>query len=395
MRQTYDYEDHSGGLPLIYMALIVSFFVLMILVLVVVMNNEKRSKHQATMAAYTEEAVEETVEETQDTVASGHEAGGNLVASDLDFWDMYPRETKEEAVGVTKEKETDEKEEASKKDGEEEEDDTEIDEDGDGEPDEEKKGPENDGKHVQVVYRNGTSEWVPINPYWKKNTYDFTNLIRKNDLLHYYSNGKEISYLGVDLSKYQKKVDFSAIQSEGIDFCMLRVGARGYESGVIQEDEKFQEFITGAEAAGMPVGLYFFSQAVTEAEAVEEANFVLSKIGEHKISYTIAYDMEFITNDSSRIETLTKAEKTNIALAFLNRIEEAGYTGMLYGNKEWLLKRIDLSKFEKYDIWLTQEENIPDYPYTYSMWQYTRQGEVYGIDGYVDLNISFIDYSAR
>lgn len=362
MRQTYDYEDHSGGLPLITMAVVVSFFVLMILVLVVAMN--KKPQRQVPVVAQTEESSEESSSKS----TSGHVTGGNLVASDLDFWEMYPEET---------ESETEEDEETT-----EEETTTEV-------------GPENDGKHVEVVYRNGSSEWVAINPYWKKNTYDFTNLIQKNDLLHYYANGKEVSYLGVDLSKYQKSVDFYAIKNEGIDFCMLRVGARGYETGAIQEDEKFQEFLAGAEAAEMPVGLYFFSQAVTEAEAIEEANFVLSKIGEHKISYPIAYDMEFITNDNSRIETLTRTEKTNIALAFLNRIEEAGYTGMLYGNKEWLLKRIDLSKFENYDVWLSQEDDIPDYPYTYSMWQYTRQGEVYGIDGYVDLNISFIDYSAR
>ena len=379
MRQTYDYEDHSGGLPLIYMALIVSFFVLMILVLVVVMNKDKRPGNQSQMVAQTEENEEENSQEAE----NGHVVGGDLVASDLDFWDMYPQKTEAETIGTKENKKTGENSEEEEEEGDE------------GEEDEEEKGPENDGKHVEVVYRNGSSEWVPINQYWKKNTYDFTNLIRKNDLLHYYSNGKEVSYLGVDLSKYQKQVDFGAIQSEGIDFCMLRVGSRGYETGAIQEDEKFQEYITGAEAVGMPVGLYFFSQATTEAEAIEEANFVLSKIGEHKISYPIAYDMEFITNDSSRIETLTKNEKTSIALAFLNRIEEAGYNGMLYGNKEWLLKRIDLSKFEKYDVWLSQEENIPDYPYTYSMWQYTRQGEVYGIDGYVDLNISFIDYSAR
>ena len=145
----------------------------------------------------------------------------------------------------------------------------------------------------------------------------------------------------------------------------------------------------------MPVGLYFFSQAVTVEEAIEEANFVIARIGEHKISYPIAFDMEFIENDNARIETLTRTEKTDIALAFLQRIEEAGYVGMLYGNKEWLLKRVELHRFEDYDIWLTQEEDIPDYPYIYSMWQYTRQGEVYGIEGYVDLNISFIDYSAR
>lgn len=364
MKQTYDYEDHSGGLPLIYMALAVSAFVLMVLVLVVTMNQNKKPS-----PAYTAAMQETKEEENTSADASVTETGGSLVASDLDFWDMYPVQ---EEVEEAEEEEVEEEEEEL-----------------------EEEDPSKDGKHVEIVYRDGTSEWLEINPYWKKNTYDFANLVSKNDLLHYYSDGKQVSYLGIDLSKYQKQVDFAAIQSEGIDYCMLRVGSRGYKTGVIQEDEKFQEFLKGAEAVNMPVGLYFFSQAVTEAEAVEEANFVISKIGEHKISYPIAFDMEFIENDNSRIETLTKTEKTNIALAFLQRIEEAGYTGMLYGNKEWLLKRIDLSKFEKYDIWLTQEDDIPDYPYTYSMWQYTRQGEIYGIEGYVDLNISFIDYSAR
>ena len=375
MRQTYDYEDQSGGLPLIYMALAVSAFVLMILVLVVAMNKEKSPSPAYTAQMQQEEMETDNSLVDNSTKDSFHEIGGDLVASDLDFWDMYPLEDDKETEEKTEKKEEieeiEETEEAEEND------------------------PSKDGKHVEVTLRDGTTEWVAINPYWKKNTYDFANLVSKNDLLHYYSDGKQISYLGVDLSKYQSKVDFAAIRDEGIDFCMLRVGSRGYETGAIQEDEKFQEFITGAEAVGMPVGLYFFSQAVTEAEAIEEANFVISKIGEHKITYPIAYDMEFIANDNSRIETLTKAEKTDIALAFLTRIEEAGYTGMVYGNKEWLLKRVELHRFEDYDVWLTQEDNIPDYPYVYSMWQYTKQGEVYGIDGYVDLNISFIDYSAR
>ena len=378
MRQTNDYEDQSGGLPLIYMALAVSAFVLMILILVVTMNKDKKPS-PAYIAQMQQEEMEAETSLTDNSVEEAfHELGGDLVASDLDFWDMYPLEDDKET-----EEKTDKKEEIE-----------EIEEIEETEEAEE-NDPSKDGKHVEVVLRDGTKEWVSINPYWKKNTYDFANLVSKNDLLHYYSDGKQISYLGVDLSKYQSKVDFAAIQDEGIDFCMLRVGSRGYETGVIQEDEKFQEFIIGAEAVGMPVGLYFFSQAVTEAEAIEEANFVISKIGEHKITYPIAYDMEFIANDNSRIETLTKAEKTDIALAFLTRIEEAGYTGMVYGNKEWLLKRVELHRFEDYDVWLTQEDNIPDYPYVYSMWQYTKQGEVYGIDGYVDLNISFIDYSAR
>lgn len=361
MRQSYDFEDQNGGLPLIYMAIGVSVFVLLVLVLVVTMNQSKKPSPEFTAAMQ-----EKNKEKTSESLENTQETGSSLVAEDLDFWGMYPVETEEEVV--------EEEEPVEEK----------IEED-----------PSKDGKHIEVVNREGVSQWIEIKPKWKKNTYDFTNLVRKNDLLHYYANGKQISYLGIDLSKYQKQVDFAAIQDEGIDFCMLRVGARGYESGALQEDEKFQEFIKGAEAVNMPVGLYFFSQAVNEAEAIEEAHFVISKIGEHKISYPIAFDMEFVENDTSRIETLTNNERTKIALAFLNQIEMAGYTGMLYGNKEWLLTKIDLSKFERYDIWLAEEEDIPDYPYLYSMWQYTRQGEIYGIDGYVDLNISFIDYSAR
>lgn len=360
MRQTYDYEDNSGGLPLIYMALGVSFFVLMILVLVVTMNKKPSS---AQTAAVVKEQEEETA-----TEESSYSSG--LVASDLDFWDMYPIEEEEE----TKEEEKKEEEEEETSTQEE---------------------SQTDDKHVEVVFRDGSKELIAINPYRKKHTYDFTNLVSKNDLLHYYADGKQISYLGVDLSKYQKKVDFAAIQAEGIDFCMLRVGSRGYSTGTIQADEMFDSHLAGANAVGMPVGLYFYSQAVTEAEAVEEANYVINRIGTNKITYPIAFDMEFVENDTARIETLTREEKTNIALAFLNRIEEAGYTGMLYGNKEWLLKRIDIAKLEHFDIWLSQEDDIPDYPYLFSMWQYTRQGEIFGIDGYVDLNISFIDYSAR
>lgn len=376
MRQTDDFEENNGGLPLISMALGVSAFVLVVLVLVVSMNQSKKPSK-----AY-QEAVKSTLntvteESATDDLDTG-KLGSTLVASDLDFWDMYPvEEEKEDTKEKEKTKEQIKAEEL-------------LEEEMEAEND-----PSKDGKHVEVVYRDGTSEWVAINPYWKKNNYDFANLVSKNNLLHYYSDGKQVSYLGVDLSRYQEKVDFTALKNQGIDYCMLRVGSRGYKTGVMQEDEKFQEFLAGAEAAGMPVGLYFFSQAVTVEEALEEANFVLSKIGEHKISYPIAFDMEFIENDDSRIETLTKTEKSDIALAFLNRIKEAGYTGMLYGNKEWLLKRIELSRFEGYDIWLAEEDDIPDYPYTYSMWQYTRQGEVNGIDGYVDLNISFIDYSAR
>ncbi|MBQ9990083.1 MAG: glycoside hydrolase family 25 protein [Lachnospiraceae bacterium] len=357
MRQTNDYEDNSGGLPLIGMALGVSFFVLLILLLVVAMNKKNSSPV----------VVRPVEESTQEESSSSYLTGSNLVASDLGFWDMYAseEETTTEEVEPSSEEPTTEED------------------------------PSADGKHIQVTSRDGSTEWVEINPQWKKHTYDFSNLVSKNNLLSYFKDGKEVSYLGIDLTKNETNVNYEAIKNEGIDFCMIRVGARGYETGIIQSDDMFDTHIAGATKAGMGVGLYFYSQAITEAEAVEEANYLLSRIGTYKITYPIAFDMEYVDNDSSRIETLTKTEKTRIALAFLNRIEEAGYTGMLYGNKDWLINRIDLSQFEKFDIWLFDEADIPDYPYVFSMWKYTRKGSIYGIDGAVSLNISLIDYSAR
>ena len=357
MKQTNDFEDHSGGLPLIYMALAVSFFVMLILILVVSMNrdNNKKKGNNRTTA--------QTQEETQE-----QEDVPGLVASDLDFWDMYPEEI---VTSTEEEEETTEEEETIEEDL------------------------SQGGKRVEISLSDGKKEWVDINQQWKKNTYDYTNLVRKNNLLQYYSGGKKVSFLGIELSKYQKRVNFEAIQAEGVDYCMIRVGSRGYESGKIQDDEMFETHIAGASAANMPIGLYFYSQAITEAEAIAEADYVLAKIGKNKITYPIGFYMEPVENDTARIDSLTNDQRTLIAKAFLRRIELAGYTAILYGNEEWLLKKLDLSQLTDYDIWLAEKEDIPDYPYLFSMWQYTRQGEVYGVDGIVNLNISFVDYSAR
>ena len=161
MRQSYDYEDQSGGLPLIYMALAVSAFVLMILVLVVTMNKDKEPS-----AAYTEAMAENqtAAEENTQEIEDEYDSASDLVASDLDFWNMYPVETKEDSKTQTEEEE--EEDEVT-------------------EEEEEETDPSKDGKHVEVVLRDGTKEWLPINPYWKKNTYDFANLVSKNDLLEW------------------------------------------------------------------------------------------------------------------------------------------------------------------------------------------------------------------
>ena len=357
MRQTDDFEDNSGGLPSIYMALGVSVFILAVLGIVLAMN--KKPVRNTQMVAVVEESSEE--------LSSEAISSDKRTAEDLDIWNMYPEETEEE----TTEEESDEEEETTTEES------------------------KDDGNHIQIVYSDGSEEWVKINPYMEKNTYDFTNLVSNDGKMKYYSDGKKISYLGVDISRYQKDVDFEALKSDGIEFVMLRVGARGYKTGEIQIDEYFHENIKKASEAGLDIGVYFFSQAVTQEEAIEEAQLVLDNIKEYEILYPIAYDMEFIENDTARVETLTRDERTTIAAAFLNHVNNAGYTPMLYGDTEWLVKRIDVAKFNASCIWLSEEADIPKYPYRYEMWQYTTQGQVRGINGFVDLNISFVDYSAR
>ena len=122
---------------------------------------------------------------------------------------------------------------------------------------------------------------------------------------------------------------------------------------------------------------------------------VLENIGDYQVDYPIAFDMEFVVNDTARIDGLSKAEKTSIAKAFMDTVESAGYMSMLYGDKEWLIKEVDMSKLTAYDVWLSQMADIPDYPYRFSMWQYKDDAVIDGISGYASLNISFIDYSEK
>lgn len=365
MKQTDDFEDNSGGLPIMAMALGVSFFVLVILA-VVILANKDNSKKNKTPAVTT--SVEESAPLKDDETGT---AIGNskLTADDLDIWDMYPQ-TEEETQEKSSEKKEAETETST----------------GD---------PLDDGKHILITYQDGSDEWVQINPYWDKNTYDFTNLVSNNGKLKYYSDGKKISYLGVDISRYQKDVDFSSLKADGIEYVMIRLGARGYKTGALQLDEYFAANLQGAKDAGLDIGIYFYSQAVSVVEAQEEADLVIANLKDQKITYPVAFDMEFVENDTSRVETLSKDERTAISIAFLSKIQAAGYIPMLYGNTEWLMKRVDLSKMTDYCVWLSEEADIPKYPYTYEMWQYTKQGTVNGIEGFADLNISFVDYTAR
>lgn len=340
--------------PTLFTALgAVCIFVFLIVMIVLLINREKgtgsypaKDKNQQAQE-YTEEYVN----------------NGTLSPDDLDFWGMYPQAT-EAPVEATPEPVVEE-------------------------------DPSKDGKHTKITNDLGEEEWVKINNKLEKHAYDFTKLVSKSQLMQYYEDGKECSFVGVDISKYQEYIDFNKVKKAGIDFCMVRVGARGYGTGQLVLDEYFHENMKRATDAGLALGVYFFSQAITEEEAIEEANMVLKEIENYNVTYPVAFDMEYIENDTARVEKLTKNDKTTIAKAFLTTIEDAGYTPIIYGKKEWLIQKIDLTKLQDYDIWLAQYEDIPDYPYKFSMWQYTNKGTVDGISGKVDLNISFIDFSEK
>lgn len=371
-----DLEDKAGGLPVIYMALGVSFFVLLVLMVVIAVNKDKQPSGnyqaivEATRAAEESVAVDEVTPNVENT---------NLTADDLDIWDMYPVNGGYDDSIDPKEVGEDEKKDKEKKPT----------------PTVSPEIDYNDGNHVMIKYADGSTEWVKINDKWEKNNYDFTNLIDSGGKMRYMSDGKTISFLGIDVSRYQKDIDFAQVKEQGIDFVMIRVGARGYKTGALSLDEFFEQNYTKATEAGLDVGLYFYSQAVTAAEATEEANLVLNAINGRKLQYPIAIDMEMVDNDISRIDTLSKDERTLITQTFVNKINEGGYKGLVYGNKEWLLKRVDVGKLTNCGMWLSQDDKVPDYPYLYDMWQYSTNGSVYGIDGAVDMNICFVDYSAQ
>ncbi len=236
-----------------------------------------------------------------------------------------------------------------------------------------------------------------ISPYLTKNTYDFKNLSESANLRKYTDNGKKISRVGVDISKHNGQVNFNSIKAAGVDYVMLRLGARGYSTGQLSLDDNFVENMEAAIEAGLDIGVYFYSQAISQDEVMQEANFVIQNLEPYRahITYPVAFDMEKVANDTARIDGLSRDDKTAIAATFLSGMQAAGYIPMVYGNKEWLIKNIDLAKLQDYDVWLSQEQDIPDYPYQFAMWQYTTTGVLNGVTGDASLNLCFVDYSDR
>ena len=402
-----EYEQEQGSnMTLIYMALVMSTVILVVVGLMFLVNKPTRGSkvnHAQQIAAAKEVSQTQAVVDSVNALVSG----STLTSNQLDIWNLPDTGRKDDAIvdngkngtvtnqttGKTviegsKSQDSENTAEAltqgktevydmTKKESMQDSDDM------------------DDGKHTLVTYQDGSTEWVEINDKLAANSYDTAKFVYQNPQMKYYVNGKQASWFGVDISSKQGIVDFEKLKKAGVDFVMIKVGGRGYSSGNIVLDSSYKDYMNGAKNAGLGIGVYFYSQAVDKDEACEEAETLLELIKDYPVKYPVVFDMESVEGDMARTDALDVSTRTELARIFLKTIKAEGYTPMLYGDKEWLVTKLDLEKLQDYDVWLSQETDTPDYPYEYTMWQYNKSGTVSGISGTAGLNISLVNYSGK
>ena len=195
-------------------------------------------------------------------------------------------------------------------------------------------------------------------------------------------------FKGVDVSKYQGNINWNQVKASGVEFAIIRVGYRGYGSGALVEDPTFRQNIRGATAAGLKVGLYFYSQAVNEAEAAEEASMVLRLCSGYNISYPIYFDTEKVAGDTGRADNISRSQRTANAVTFCDIIRNAGYRAGVYSYASWFYNQLNIANLTQYSIWIAQYRDNLTFDYNYDIWQYTSSGQVPGIPARVDMNVS-------
>ncbi len=196
--------------------------------------------------------------------------------------------------------------------------------------------------------------------------------------------------LGIDVSKYQPNINWASVKASGISYVIIRCGYRGASTGALIEDPYFRSHIKGAKAAGLKVGVYFFTTAVTEAEAVEEASMCAALCSGYGLNYPVFMDCE--SSGRPGYMNLSAAQRTSIIKAFCSTIRSAGYTPGVYANKTWLTSYMNTSELGGYKIWLAQYNSTVTYKGRYDLWQFTSKGSVNGISGNVDMNQSYLGY---
>ncbi len=204
------------------------------------------------------------------------------------------------------------------------------------------------------------------------------------------SLNKSSGNLGIDVSKWNGSIDWNAVKNSGVSYVIIRCGYRGSTTGALIEDPTFRTNIQGAAKAGLKVGVYFFTQATNEVEAVEEASMVVGLIKGYNISFPVFLDVE---SSGGRADGISVATRTAVCKAFCQTVQNSGYKAGIYANKTWFNEKIDAPSLTGYKIWLAQYAATPSYTRTrYDMWQYSSKGRVSGISTDVDMNISYMGY---
>lgn len=256
---------------------------------------------------------------------------------------------------------------------------------------EETTEPETEEGQLRFLDAHGDIYKMFIDPEVSPHPYDVSLFVNDGTICSY-EDDAYTSRRGIDVSAFQGDIDWQAVKASGIEFVFLRLGYRGYgPEGSLHEDENFKEYIVGAQTAGLDVGVYFFSQAVSEQEAVEEAEFCIDVLYPYALQLPVVFDAENIEHDDARTDKIGGAQFTKNAVAFCDRILQEGYyQTAIYSNLKWEAFMYDLEALADYPIWYADYEKQPQTPYRFTWWQYSEKGSVPGIAGKVDLDIELI-----
>ena len=248
-----------------------------------------------------------------------------------------------------------------------------------------------DGEVLKFVDAWGEWHEAEINPAVRKHDYNWSCLTNTEAGIQYTGDERYSIRKGIDVSEHQGDIDWSRVKAAGYDFAFLRIGYRGYgEQGTLCADAKFQQNIVNAHNAGVEVGVYLFSQAVSEDEALQEAGLVLEQLQGHSLELPVVFDPERIRDDAARTDNVTGEQFTKNTVLFCEKMKEAGYQPMIYSNMLWEAFEYDMEALADYPIWYADYEPVPQTPYYFSFWQYSEKGSVDGIEGNVDLNVQFL-----
>ena len=385
----FDKANRSFSLPVVLTIAGVSVAILVILLVVLASNKTSSGKNNLknTQMMNSTEETAQTTSEGDDYSYEGKDyetlyADNKLRAEDLDIWDMYDHDRLySDTAG----------EDGSSGDG----------SSGNGEtplnPDDPNASPKPDGSpSPEMSPSPSPSPENTLIEGVKENSLIYSNLQIVDNKMSYSYNGVKISHLGVMISADSGIVDFSTLKSNGVDFVMIKVGGRGYESGVMDLDANFLQNIKAANDEGLDVGVYFCSRAITETEAREEADYVVSQIREYKVKYPVAYVFEGQRMDKSRTDDISPEDMTKLADEFLTEIKLQGYDPVFYGSEDMILNTFEPEKLlKRYDVFLNDQSLVSEYPYEFMMWRYSANQVIPGVEKTADYVISFVDYSGR